>query len=265
MSLGWFRISNDFVDSGALALLTPTAALVYLILLRHANQSGECWPAYSTIRKETGIRSDDTVDRALKKLKENGLISIKGRKGDVNHYKVSTTPKNRSGDAANHPQKMKSFEHTSSTGIEEDHPQNSKSTTPKNRRQRRQKKKTKEKDGAPQSLKNEQVDRKEGIPNEQLQSSLQFDAFWTQYPKRKGRRARKQAAIKEWDKLPGSDKTVALDLLPAWNKSLGDTFPPDACRYLSERRWEDEFTSDDEALATLFASIPKGMKNEDSQ
>lgn len=74
-----------------------------------------------------------------------------------------------------------------------------------------------------------------------------FERFWKAYPRGKDR----QGAVREWDNLKPSRKlmmTMSAALLRQkdsedWQRGIGI---PYACRWLSNRRWEDEDRSQPE-------------------
>jgi hypothetical protein len=68
-----------YVEEGK---LTPTAALLYVALLRYHNPKRAdqtVWPSRRALAKAVGIRKVDNIDRHLKALKDAGLISWTGR------------------------------------------------------------------------------------------------------------------------------------------------------------------------------------------
>lgn len=69
-------------------------------------------------------------------------------------------------------------------------------------------------------------------------ASVDFEAFWSQYPRRNGQRMGKAAASKQWDKLKPADRVEATRMLPAYSSAVGD-FPKDAERYLRSHLWRD--------------------------
>jgi len=58
--------------------LPHRARAVYIYLADRANRNGECWPAIPTIARELKF-SQSTVRRALRDLREAGLITTKQR------------------------------------------------------------------------------------------------------------------------------------------------------------------------------------------
>ena len=72
---GWTWIDNRVIERAA----GVNALAVYLVLANHADTNGECYPSHSGIATTLGI-SEDTVQRALKSLRDAELISWR-RKG----------------------------------------------------------------------------------------------------------------------------------------------------------------------------------------
>ncbi|MFH2076060.1 MAG: hypothetical protein ABIJ57_12065 [Pseudomonadota bacterium] len=81
-----------------------------------------------------------------------------------------------------------------------------------------------------------------------------FENFWNKYPTRNGRKAGKPQAYAEWKKL-SPDKTLESHILNSISSQIehrnmlvdsGSFAPefPDACRWLKNRRWEDEIKND---------------------
>jgi DNA-binding transcriptional ArsR family regulator len=68
---GMGRLFRSFVDN-SLAQLNPSAAAVWFVLFRHSTNGIAC-VAQSEIARIIG-KSEDTVGRAIKELKEKGLV-----------------------------------------------------------------------------------------------------------------------------------------------------------------------------------------------
>lgn len=69
----------------------------------------------------------------------------------------------------------------------------------------------------------------------------EFDVFWQAYPNKRD----KIGAISAWRRLSKKDRKAAMTALPAFItdcKAEGRAFVY-AVRYLTHRRWEDDFTS----------------------
>ncbi len=77
--------------------LPPTQKLVLMALSDHSNDQGMCFPGMDGIAEKCNI-SRSTVIRCIKKLEENGLISVKRRKNPktkkqyVNQYTMLFVP-----------------------------------------------------------------------------------------------------------------------------------------------------------------------------
>jgi hypothetical protein len=80
---GWFWLENTLVDRGE---LNPYERLLYMVLARHANDDGECFPSRKRLKKVTGIRDEKTIIKYIKSLESKNLISIEKRKGLSNIY-----------------------------------------------------------------------------------------------------------------------------------------------------------------------------------
>lgn len=59
--------------------LTLHELAVYIVLLKHRDQEGKCWPGFATIADQARV-SRDTVKRTTKSLESRGLIQIERRK-----------------------------------------------------------------------------------------------------------------------------------------------------------------------------------------
>lgn len=92
MKGNFFIVPNDLGLVLSEMNLKPNDRLIYLTMLRFANNSGNPFPSYKKIREYTGISSDSTVSSSLKRLEESGLIEKIHRgttQGDSNVYKVN--------------------------------------------------------------------------------------------------------------------------------------------------------------------------------
>ena len=86
--------------------------------------------------------------------------------------------------------------------------------------------------------------------------SLDFLSFWNEYPTRNGKKVLKKAAFQEWQTLkptPELQAAIAAALKQQKEnfemvRGRGDFAPefPDACRWLKNRRWEDEVQDQNE-------------------
>lgn len=72
MSEGFAVVPNWVVDEDTIS--GPTM-LVYLVLSRHVDKDGVCFPSQATIAKKAGI-SESTVKRALSELRDLGLVEV---------------------------------------------------------------------------------------------------------------------------------------------------------------------------------------------
>ncbi|MCR1953337.1 helix-turn-helix domain-containing protein [Clostridioides mangenotii] len=86
----WFMVENELIDN---LNLTIYEKMVYMVLVRHANEDSSCFPSITTIAKKTGC-SRPTAIKALNGLERLEFIkkeirTVKGRKeNDSNLYYV---------------------------------------------------------------------------------------------------------------------------------------------------------------------------------
>jgi hypothetical protein len=64
--------------------------MVLLSLADNANDEGVCWPSITTICRKTSL-TERTVQKCIARLKDKGLLSIKGRNGHSNVFTVHLT------------------------------------------------------------------------------------------------------------------------------------------------------------------------------
>lgn len=91
-SKAFFIVPNDLGLLMTKLKLKPNDRLVYMCLLRFANNSGNPYPSYKKIKEYTGIASDNTVSASIKRLEQVGLICKvhQGKaEGDSNVYQVN--------------------------------------------------------------------------------------------------------------------------------------------------------------------------------
>ena len=86
---GWFWLENALVDRED---LNPYERLLYMVLARHANDDGECFPSRERLKKVTGIKDERTITKYIKSLESKKLISIEKRKGLSNIYHIKNVP-----------------------------------------------------------------------------------------------------------------------------------------------------------------------------
>lgn len=81
---------------GEVAVKERCASLlaVYVALLIHSNQKGECFPSYERIKEVSGIRSRSSVSKALFLLEHYGFIKKRSRHGmhGNNAYQIPKVP-----------------------------------------------------------------------------------------------------------------------------------------------------------------------------
>jgi DNA-binding MarR family transcriptional regulator len=76
----WFWLDDAVVDRLARDM-QPLALAVYVVLARHADGEGRCWPSRATIAEKLGV-SRGTVRNAIKHLAGCGLIDVEIRRND---------------------------------------------------------------------------------------------------------------------------------------------------------------------------------------
>lgn len=72
---------------GRIAKIGPTGFAVYAVLAGHADDTDRCWPSVAAIAQIVGC-SEPTVKRALRTLKDHGLISQQRRRQSVPVYTI---------------------------------------------------------------------------------------------------------------------------------------------------------------------------------
>lgn len=88
----YFKVHNDIGIILSQLNLKPNDRLIYLTMLRFANNSGNPFPSYKKLREHTGIASDNTISASIKRLEEAGLIIKIHRgttQGDSNVYQIN--------------------------------------------------------------------------------------------------------------------------------------------------------------------------------
>jgi len=71
-------MSNHHLDAAFAALVRGPAKAVLIVLANRANKKGQCWPSAESIAADAGC-SVATVNRAIPKLRESGLIDVQPR------------------------------------------------------------------------------------------------------------------------------------------------------------------------------------------
>lgn len=83
-------VRRDSLLYQRLADLKPREVQVYVVLLAHADRSGECWPSIDTIVSATGLERK-TVMAATKGLEEKGMVGRRrGRREQGTIYQLHT-------------------------------------------------------------------------------------------------------------------------------------------------------------------------------
>lgn len=89
-------LHNEYLALGYMANFPPTTTLVYCVLAKYANaRKQNCFPAYETIARESGITNRQTISTALRILEAFGLIYIRhGKGGHIPNVYVLLGPSN---------------------------------------------------------------------------------------------------------------------------------------------------------------------------
>jgi len=78
----------DLEEPGQEIEFNQTDRNIYAYLVYRANGARLCWKTISEIQADLGIRSRHTVCDATGKLRRAGLIEVKHRRRDSNHYRI---------------------------------------------------------------------------------------------------------------------------------------------------------------------------------
>lgn len=89
---GFSQIDNAVVDRYG-PLVGPYGLSVYLVLARFSDRTGQSWPSVCTVAERSGM-SESQARRALKKLRDAGLITIEPRIG-TNRYILAEVPQGK--------------------------------------------------------------------------------------------------------------------------------------------------------------------------
>ncbi|MCX7429060.1 MAG: helix-turn-helix domain-containing protein [Planctomycetia bacterium] len=114
----WFRVPMALYDRLA---EVGRAACVYLVLAKHCNEAGECWPGQETIEHDAGL-SGKPVRKFLRVLEAAGLIERKKRFHDsaiyfLPHIVKTGTPVPFHGESNGSFEQVKRDFSTSQTGL----------------------------------------------------------------------------------------------------------------------------------------------------
>jgi predicted transcriptional regulator len=89
--VGYFRCSDELIDEHA-GRVGALAALVYVCLARHVNESAETFVGYRTIARKLGI-SKTTVTACIKKLEAyHLLVRCPPQRGKVSQLRLLCVP-----------------------------------------------------------------------------------------------------------------------------------------------------------------------------
>jgi hypothetical protein len=87
--IGYFFLENSLIDRDD---LEPMERLIYMVLARHANVRGECFPSRDRLLKVTGLKDKRTITKYINKLIEKGFLEMTKRKGKSNLYFLKNIP-----------------------------------------------------------------------------------------------------------------------------------------------------------------------------
>lgn len=73
--LPFLMIEHRFIDRYG-SRLSAAEIAIYLVLVRHADQTGKCWPSQERIGLLAGGQRRETVNRHVRRLEELGLIRV---------------------------------------------------------------------------------------------------------------------------------------------------------------------------------------------
>lgn len=84
----FFKVSCEAVVNGYFYGWTKAEVLVWLVLKKHENMDGECYPGLHLIRAYTGLSSQGARD-GIEGLKARGIITVEKAHRKVNRYRFS--------------------------------------------------------------------------------------------------------------------------------------------------------------------------------
>lgn len=186
---------------------------VYAALCTYADrQTGECWPAHSTIAERLGI-SRKLVLNTIKILEQHGFVEVRKLIGRKHIYRL---PHQAKQDVSQNDTPPVSKTHTSCDDTLQ--PPVSKTHT----------------ELTINRTKEDTYPRKS---NRQTYPEP-FESFWALYPKGHGS---KKVSFAEWERLTPEDREEATSGIPVWQKSKRwrDGYVVDCERYLKKRYWEN--------------------------
>jgi len=96
-----------------------------------------------------------------------------------------------------------------------------------------------------------------------LESRLNFDEFWNDYPRRNGKRLGKTAAEAAWTRLNARDRAAAVKALSNYSAGCGG-FPKDPERYLRLRvfdDWQEPAVMDPARNQAMLSNREQTMRN----
>lgn len=212
--------------------VTPTAKVIYGVLLRHGENPANCFPSHERIASLVGI-SWRSVNRFMVELEKAGWVSRIHRRNKGAFTSCSYIVRT-------------AIAHHSATVIAQD------SAT------------TIAQDSATNDSHVKESQEKPSRPADAEQDRLYgFDFFWETYPKRNGRRIGRGLCEKRWVKLSLGERRDAYRgaLNYAKDCDLGLTIAKDPDRWLRDRLWQDwQLTT---PVKSTTVTTPEDPTNED--
>ena len=223
--------------------LSDGAVRVYGVLARHGFDPSTCWPSRTRIASLTG-KSEATVKRALRELREAGWIEAVGRvSGDglqtSNGYHLRTRPctnEHRGGSPATRAN-TEGGSPVTQGGVTDDPPRGVRYDPPGGSDM------TPEREPSNESQSKETARAGGGV--DAHAHGDEFDLWWERYPRKDG----KQRARQAWEKLMKGSVVSAATLHADLDRRLGPWqqwqavgeghFVPHAATFLNQHRWED--------------------------
>lgn len=209
----------------------PVRKLVLIKLADHANDKGECWPSYQYIADQCEI-DRSTVRRHIKKLVEDGHISLENRKGpkgnSSNMYRVMIAPVGTESTDVGTPPTGVGTESTPPVGTESTRTNHSLESV------------------------SEPV-KEPSKPRVKNLDDSYFERLWSTFDVNMGEKGSKKNALAQWKKLNPDqqlfDEIMAGLIAQIRQKEMqqaAGVFCPNfkhVERWIKDRRWEDEISN----------------------
>ena len=265
MSSHYFRIPNYIVDDGFLAEMTGNALKCYVAIDRFTcGFSRSNWALSSSfLMKKTGIKSEETMVKAIRSLEQLQLVRVLRTIGEVNKFSVchpqglgvapintptpknsvGTTPKNSVGTT---PKNMGSIKENIKENIKESIYVRNAHDQDKNDQilvEQKLEAERLEKQKAEQEAKAQSEAKAEAKSIFEKQVSKNFELFWSAYPNKK---SKKEAEVKfkriDFKKHTFESIMSSLEKQKQsqdWIKN-GGQYVPMPTTWINQERWADE-------------------------